>query len=265
MSSSRSDNDSNNANNNVGLSDIGSGSGDNTTTTTTTTVPSSSSWRELINVSMAKSRKVRGGNYVQISTVDPATLEPRCRTVVFRGFLKSNDGNDDVMKMITDQRSRKYGEVTTSNSNNNNNNKNTVELVWWFGKSSEQYRVRGKLIFVGSADDDCEALVRARREQWGNLSDQAREQFYWRDPETDYELQRVVPPGGRDEQGKVLQPPPDNFLLMLLYPRRVDYLRLTDNYRQIDEVLLNTDNGSDNNNNNNGGDSISWSSTRVNP
>eukprot|EP00957_Ditylum_brightwellii_P007770 587730-Ditylum_brightwellii.AAC.1 len=37
-------------------------------------------WRERIAVSIAKSRKVRGGNYVQIATVDPATNEPRCRT-----------------------------------------------------------------------------------------------------------------------------------------------------------------------------------------
>ena len=29
-------------------------------------------------------------------------------------------------------------------------------------------------------------------------------------------------------------PPPDNFLLMLLWPEDVDYLRLRDNYRQVD-------------------------------
>lgn len=40
-------------------------------------------WRERIEVSIAKSRKIRGGNYVQLATVDEDG-HPRCRTVVFR-------------------------------------------------------------------------------------------------------------------------------------------------------------------------------------
>ena len=42
-------------------------------------------WRERITDSIARSRKIRGGNYVQLATVD-ANNAPRCRTVVFRGF-----------------------------------------------------------------------------------------------------------------------------------------------------------------------------------
>ncbi len=75
---------------------------------------------------MAKSRKIRGSNYVQISTVNKDG-EPRCRTVVFRGFINSknlpedhcmspqNGGHYDdkpcVMKMCTDLRSQKVGEI----------------------------------------------------------------------------------------------------------------------------------------------------------
>mmetsp|Transcript_531 Transcript_531/g.1002 ORF Transcript_531/g.1002 Transcript_531/m.1002 type:complete len:387 (-) Transcript_531:107-1267(-) len=252
---------------NVGLTDIGAAatqqqpaddatsedktndnknSSDSPTTTTT-------HWRDRIAISIAKSRKIRGGNYVQIATVDPDTLEPRCRTVVFRGFLKQQqqqpnetdgDGNNnnittnqetDVMKMITDARSNKYSEVVNDNHRNNPMN---CELVWWFAKSSEQYRIRGRLDFVGP-DERNPRLAEARRQQWGHLSDAAREQFYWVPPglplkDDDDDNKTTIPPGGRDdEHGKVL-PPPDNFLLMLLSPRRCDYLRLTDNYRQVD-------------------------------
>jgi len=189
-------------------------------------------WRERIDVSIARSRKIRGGNYVQIATVDAITNEPRCRTVVFRGFLLSKDNQTcNTMKMITDRRSLKVEEATINK---------TAELVWWFAKSSEQFRVRGRVEFVSEGDD--------RFKQWGNLSDMAREQFYWREP-GDYVPQKQVPTGGRSEIGKVL-PPPDTFLLMLLHPTRVDYLRLGDNFRQIDEI---------------DGSTGKWTEKRVNP
>ena len=236
---------------NQGMTDIGSASGMENKES------SVSLWRETIKVSIAKSRKVRGGNFVQISTVDPETLEPRIRTVVFRGFLSTpteNDkGNDPfIMKMITDLRSSKVHEITKHSTSK-------AELLWWFSKSSEQYRVLGTLKFVGSGSsglfdlDSDPYYQQARKQQWGNLSDSAREQFYWRDPKTSYETQSKVPEGGRDEEGKVL-PPPDNFLLMLLFPERVDFLRLGDNYRQVDELT-----------NNNENEEGKWVMERVNP
>jgi len=45
-------------------------------------------WKERINVSIARSRKIRRSNYVQILTIDVGVMEPQCRMVVFRGFLK---------------------------------------------------------------------------------------------------------------------------------------------------------------------------------
>ena len=78
--------------NNAGLTDIGVGA---TATAAATEMEPITTWREKIKVSMARSRKVRGGNFVQIATVDPETLEPRCRTVVFRGFLKQ-DGHETI-------------------------------------------------------------------------------------------------------------------------------------------------------------------------
>lgn len=249
----------------IGLTEIGAqanqSQGDKEQSSTMST-EGISSWREKIEISIAKSRKIRGGNYVQIATVDPTTLEPRCRTVVFRGFMKNQSTTEDIkqttpsslptiMKMITDKRSNKFAEVTNTDLSNERTS-NTAEMVWWFAKSSEQYRIRGQLKFVGEDEDDKDLLI-ARKEQWGNLSDMAREQFYWTDPGLTFNDNESVeslnqsPTGGRDENGKVL-PPPENFLLMLLYPKRIDYLRLTDNFRQIDDKK-----GND------------WESCRVNP
>ncbi|KAL7471656.1 hypothetical protein ACHAXS_011943 [Conticribra weissflogii] len=253
-------------------------------------------WKQRIDISIAKSRKIRGSNYVQISTIDYDAMEPRCRTVVFRGFVKDvpfaavedvlrregHEGSvgkgsvegenckylDCVMKMITDQRSNKVKELEgyyhkTDGCDDINN---SAEMVWWFPKSSEQYRVRGKLQFIGNDgplfqtnrdNDDIVNYFRSeRKQQWGNLSDPAREQFYWREADYlgtpssgDSGVGVGIPPGGRDGEGKIL-PPPDSFLLMLLYPTRVDYLRLGDNFRQVDEWEWGRD----------GGDGCRWKS-----
>jgi pyridoxamine 5'-phosphate oxidase len=240
------------------------------------------SWKSRLDESIAKSRKIRGGNFVQLATVDDITNEPRCRTVVFRGFqqnlpeslavsINAGSGADDpssssscVMKMITDARSNKV--VRESVSANK-----CAELVWWFGKTNEQYRIRGELVYVGSAeaaaaekgDHDAVLLARARKEQWGNLSEKSREQFYWPEPGVPYsdddESHVAVPfVGGRDAAG-VLLPPPPTFLLALLRPRRCEYLRLTDNYRQIDELVAATATAGGT-----AGDNV-WTMQRVNP
>ena len=251
------------------------------------------SWKERIDASIARSRKIRGSNYVQISTVDRERMEPRCRTVVFRGFLRGvpdcavdgvmgrgrssdapgGDYGDCVMKMITDRRSNKVTELSRFHqtaSDDELRGNDTAEMVWWFPKSSEQYRIRGRLQFVGgegpvhSLNDKDGAgvetsryLVSERKQQWGNLSDPAREQFYWDNPGVPYTLaseESGVPAGGRDEEGRVL-PAPDTFLLMLLYPTKIDYLRLGDNFRQVDE--WSSDRASS--------VGARWTSLRVNP
>lgn len=223
----------------IGLGDVGKATGDDDLI----------SWRNRIDTSIAKSRNIRGGNFVQIATVDSETNEPRCRTVVFRGFQQVEDDCsidcDDkpcVMKMITDNRSNKVSEVNDGNS--------ACEMVWWFTKSSEQYRIRGELKFVGGTGqfELDEKLASVRKQQWGNLSDLAREQFFWKEPGLLYSGESTVPEGGRGEDGKEVLPPPDTFLLMLLFPTRVDYLRLGDNFRQIDQVKDGT-----------------WTLARVNP
>ena len=123
--------------------------------------------------------------------------------------------------MITDTRSNKVSEITSTS--------NGAEMVWWFSKSSEQYRIRGKLEFIGDAKshttkdenssmtlklplpDDGDAKFqywsKLSKEQWGNLSDMAREQFYWDNPGIPCDNHdSSVPTGGRGEDGKVLDP-----------------------------------------------------------
>ena len=122
---------SNSINESVGMTDAGK-SNRNTNDKDDTVID----WKSRIDISIAKSRKIRGSNYVQISTVDHATMEPRCRTVVFRGFMKNvplhptTMYGDCVMKMITDMRSNKVRELE-SVQNNTNTDKNNVEMVWW--------------------------------------------------------------------------------------------------------------------------------------
>jgi pyridoxamine 5'-phosphate oxidase len=234
---------------NVGQADIGNDNQDEADSYSSEI----KSWRYLLETSITKSRKIRGSNYVQLATVDPASNEPRCRSVVFRGFLKLSEGHsclvkcDDlpcVMKMCTDRRSEKVDQVMAHPTK-------AAELLWWFPKSSEQYRIRGALLFVGGGEfdrDNDRDLAIARKELWGNLSDAARESFLSQDkPGAAYARDSSVPTGGRDEDGNLL-PPPDAFLLMLLIPKHCDYLRLTNVYRQDDELVAGE-----------------WESQRVNP
>jgi len=283
-----------------GISDIGRTTNKSSNTDNDDGAGGIPNWKERIDISIAKSRKIRGSNYVQISTINYEMMEPRCRTVVFRGFLKGvpfgamkdvlcSDvggveetasqsqpaGGDEenyncVIKMITDLRSSKVQELEMFHElKDGGKNANTAEMVWWFPKSSEQYRISGRLQFIGSngplysyADtrnfkENNNYFEAERKQQWGNLSDMAREQFYWEKPGVPYSTTwaeaKGVPPGGRGDDGKVL-PPPDAFLIMLFYPAKIDYLRLGDNYRQIDEW----DWGD-------GDRGCHWKSMRVNP
>lgn len=199
-----------------------------------------SSWRSLLEISISKSRDIRGSNYVQLATVENG--EPRCRSIVFRGFQEvptdhpfgTNycDHKPCLMKMCTDLRSRKVGQA---------NQQPMAEMVWWFPVTMEQYRIRGPLILIGIGNDPSGGdtiLTTAREELWGKLTDASRESFFGSAvPGNDHVLDAAGttrPTGGRGDDGQVL-PPPHNFLLMLLDPKHVDYLRLTGGqYRQID-------------------------------
>lgn len=187
-------------------------------------------------------------------------------TMVFRGFQTANERpGQEAFKLITDARSDKVQPATTTRLHVHARahpdappraqvqQGPSCELVWWFSRSSEQFRVSGSLQFVGS--DEQGELRGVREEQWKRLSDPAREQFYWKQPWVAYEGSAEPPKvcgrvdcwipnssyffvaccsqGGRDADGAVMAPP-DTFLLMLLWPNQVKYLNLRNNFAQLD-------------------------------
>ena len=97
-------------------------------------------WRNLLDVSIKRSRKVRGGNYVQIATVDQ-NGNPHCRTVVFRGF--STIGGKEYMRMITDGRSEKVGHIQSNPK---------CEMCWWFQKVQKKtiWKTFGEMSLLNS-------------------------------------------------------------------------------------------------------------------
>lgn len=238
-------------------------------------------WLGRLRHSIARSRQIRGANYIALSTCERETGRPKCRMVVFRGFLEheqmrqrleqqqmqvtlSGDGDEGSyingtngesdlhhvrFKMVTDARSRKVKES------------DECEVCWWFAKTSEQYRVSGKLRFVGENDND-EKLVRQRHGEWKKLRDNAKDQFYWDYPGAvfsgvvDNEMGEESLNHGSSKAAQHDNPadeaivadavntthqrddPPSNFLLMLLDPERIDHLCLKTDVRIIDERIV---------------------------
>ncbi|CAD7943291.1 unnamed protein product [Amoebophrya sp. A120] len=197
-------------------------------------------WRHRLEFSMKEARKQRGGNFVQLATVDP-DMNPRVRTVVFRGFEKlpavnllsgvdsssshnisSNSGPnvEEAMKIVTDRRSEKVGHLLQNPK---------AELLWWFPSTNEQYRIFGECKLADANDAVYGKFV---ADNWKNLSDATREQFFWAEPGKDFagapyskarkydflkdrdlqHQQTSAPPGGGLEAGELVhrveeQPP----------------------------------------------------------
>ena len=172
-------------------------------------------WLDRIKISIQKGRNIKvGGNFVSLSTVETDSITgqniPKCRTVVFRGFFNmsvSPMSTIVTIKMITDSRSEKISQLPKNNNG---------ELVWWFSQSREQYRISGKCLLVD--DDAATDMQRERISMWSQISDSAREQFYWLNPGQAFEhvLHHHIPRGGRDTDGITILLPPSNFLLLLL-------------------------------------------------
>lgn len=204
-------------------------------------------WRQRLEASMSANR-FRGSNYVQLASVDKDG-EPACRTVVFRGFLGNiinREGDpklrSPLMQMMTDLRSEKVSHFKKND---------IVEMVWWFPHSSEQYRIKGHMRIVDETETNL-SLKKARNELWVNkLSLPAKQQFLWDQggiPYTgdigDDSIRTVGSDGGvakehddssvKSVDDAQLARPHRNYALMVFQPTRVKYLRLTDNYAQLD-------------------------------
>jgi PPOX class probable FMN-dependent enzyme len=130
---------------------------------------------------------------------------PANRTIVFRGFLE----NTNHLRFVADSRSEKIDQLQAQPWG---------EICWYFPKTREQFRILGKLIVV-SADYGDEALLKARKMLWHDLSDAGRSQFAWAHPKQPktQPLEQTTP-----------EPltPLSNFCLLLLEPTQVDHLEL---------------------------------------
>jgi len=145
--------------------------------------------------------------------------------------------------------------------------------------SNEQYRISGSVEVV-SAEVTDPMLIQARIQQWKDISPLAKEQFYSSKipgalvsetipeksmPESMAESSSSkIPKTSPDSSQSAvatstssMRPnniddkyPPDTFVLLLLWPSEVKYVRLTDRYGQLDQL--------DETN-------ATWKSLRVNP
>jgi pyridoxamine 5'-phosphate oxidase len=183
-------------------------------------------WLSRMESSMKLSSKVYGGNFIQMATVDTFGL-PHCRTVVFRGFLPYNhDGIITAMKIVTDSRSEKVAHVRFNAM---------TELVWWFPMSSEQYRVQGRVETIDSRSAMTTHLQDARNEAWRQLRETTQVSFYGYPPGQPYQPLNTIMDGATQEDcNPSSDDPPDTFLLLLVVPTCVKYLRLHDNFAQVD-------------------------------
>ena len=116
---------------------------------------------------------------LQLATVDPATLTPSVRTVVFRGFLQAQhlaadigsaasdeelepDTKDSsIMLLITDERAGKVRHLQESFP------RSPVELCWWFDEASVQFRIAGRGLIADSKTQDTQ--LQAVRHAFGNV------------------------------------------------------------------------------------------------
>ncbi|MEL6494560.1 MAG: Npun_F5749 family FMN-dependent PPOX-type flavoprotein [Cyanobacteria bacterium J06623_7] len=172
-----------------------------------------SPWRSSLASAIHRNRSKPHSRYFQLATISPDGY-PRNRTVVFRGFL---DDDSDRLKIITDARSAKIGDIA---------HQSQAEICWYFTKTREQFRISGSLQLITSSNSDL-FLHKARQITWHNLSDPARSQFAWPEPAqpaAEASAFEVTPPDP--------QVPLDNFCLLLLAPTKIDHLQLKGNPQQ---------------------------------
>lgn len=170
-------------------------------------MPDLAPWRSPLARALHRNRSLIYSRYVQLATVQ-SNGRPANRTVVFRGFLDP----ENRIKFISDRRSHKIAQIDTAP---------WAEVCWYFPKTREQFRLSGRLMMVDADCSDAD-LGDARRQQWLELSDNARLQFAWPHPgkPRTSAADAFTPPAPDSHH------PPDTFCLLVLTPDAVDHLEL---------------------------------------
>ncbi|KDO34769.1 hypothetical protein SPRG_00830 [Saprolegnia parasitica CBS 223.65] len=181
-------------------------------------------WKQRLQEAIEANRHIPGTHYLQMATVAQDGA-PQCRTVVFRGFE-----GETGMTMITDARSAKVAQLQANPA---------CEVAWWLPQNGEQFRIAGHVQLV-TPDDDAAGL---RAQLWHKLRESMRQQFFWPQPNTPF-VDAPVPV-------VTSATPPLTFLVLVLRPQQVKYLRLHDSFAQVDTL--------------NASDDPAWVSRRINP
>jgi pyridoxamine 5'-phosphate oxidase len=183
--------------------------------------PDSSSWYDGLRRTLKKNDRSRESKYFQIATVDDSG-RPSNRTVVYRGFLPTSDGQteQDVVTFVTDRRSQKVQHFQ---------NVPFAEIAWYFPVTREQYRMSGEVRVI-MADDPSGFLSKARVMAWKNMSDPGRQQFFWPHPGNERSGNDEEPYNASQLPGKDDPVAPD-FCLCCLYVDKVSILNLKLNER----------------------------------
>ena len=153
--------------------------------------------------------------------------------MVFRGFSPLSSPSSPALTWTTDARSEKCRDVA-GNGN--------AEIVWWFPGTKEQYRFSGSVDVITSAEED-EERVAERARMWGKMREEAQVTFGQDRPGAAWVEGTVTKP--LDPDGVVSE----NFVVMSLDARSVDYLCLEDSVRRTYERK----------------ETGEWESRRVNP
>jgi PPOX class probable FMN-dependent enzyme len=166
-------------------------------------------WRSHLQRALHRNRSQIFSRYFSLATVTEAGY-PTNRTVVFRGFLdKSNK-----IEVVTDIRSEKFIHLSKNPQG---------EICWYFAKTREQFRIRGKVELITEKYEG-ERLLSRRQKAWEKLSQAGKEQFYWANPGTLLAENKEIIAFNIDEKK-----PAVNFCLLLFNPERVDHLELRSN------------------------------------
>jgi PPOX class probable FMN-dependent enzyme len=166
-------------------------------------------WRTYLQKALHKNRSNLFSRYFALATVTK-TGYPANRMVVFRGFLD----NSNKLKIITDIRSEKIEDLSHNFYG---------EICWYFAKTREQFRIKGKIEII-TTNYDHQKLLKERQKTWQKLSLAGKEQFYWQNPKELFMENSDISTVNIDEEK-----PPENFCLLLLNPEILDHLELKGN------------------------------------
>ncbi len=161
-------------------------------------------WQSLLLNALQQNNSKPEARYIQVATVDEKQ-HPHVRTVVFRGFQ-----NQTNLLFHSDVRSNKVHELKENPK---------CSVCWYFAQTREQFRIRATAQIVNYNDGLSPALL---AEQWQNLSEAARAQYYAASPGSHF----IPDDEGGAKQAISSTAPSENFCVVILESGFVDYLNL---------------------------------------